>query len=261
MRLKTWLVIAAVAVCLGLFVFGRETCSYLAGTREYTKNAVKETMPPQFEVSRLKTMLSKLDCVIEKRRGGLVDMQLQAEALEKEIGNRRGDLVADRVALEKAAALLEDKQETYTIGGVKYAYAEVDADARVKAERFRQDMDMLAARENTLVQFVQAINDTRGVLSNAEVERQRLGNEIERLEIRAASLKTNSQVATERQAGKDTSLGTAYENIQKAVTELEHRLAKGERMIEFKRTGSTGINYAKNDVQQSGLEAIREVLQ
>jgi len=261
MRMKTWVVVAVVIVCLALFVFGRETLSYLAGAREYTGAAVKDRIPAEFEISRLNTMLAKLDSTIENRRSALVDMQLQAEALEREIGKRQQDLSRDRLALEKAAVLLEKKQETYTVGGLTYTYAEVDADARIKAERFRQDADMLATRRDTLAQSSRAITDTRDVLSNAEVERQRLANDIERLEIRAVSLKTTSQITPAHMARTDASLGTAYEDIQQAVQELEHRLTKGERLIEVRRSDSAGIDYARNEHQRSGLESIREVLQ
>ena len=188
-------------------------------------------------------------------------MQLQAEALERETEARRQSLAADRTGLEKAAALLAENQEAYTIGGLTYTYAEVDADAHIKVKRFKEDTDLVAAREDTRSEFVGAINDTRDVLSNADVERQRLADEIDRLEIRATSLKTTSQIAAERQVGTGVSLGTAYEGIQKAVTELEHRLTKGERLLDAKKTGAVGIDYAKNETAQSGLDAIREVLQ
>jgi len=92
MSTRKWLVVAVVVVGLALFVFGRETLSYLAGAREFTEGAVKERIPTEFEIARIETMLTKLDSVIEKRRSALVDMQLQSEALEKEIQNRRKDL-------------------------------------------------------------------------------------------------------------------------------------------------------------------------
>ena len=261
MRLKTWLIVGGIALCLGLFVFGRETFSYLAGARQYTRDAVKNRIPTEIEVARLKSLLTGLDRAIDGRREALVDMQLQAEALEQEIAKRQQDLAADRAALEKAAALLEDRKETYMIGDYSYTYAEVDADARIKAERFQHDTDMLATRQDTLARSSATIIDTRAVLSNAEVERQKLADDIERLEIRAASLKTTGQIAADRQAGTGSSLGSAYEQIQTAVSELERRLTKGERLIDAKRTGSVGIEYAKRKNQQSGLAAIREALQ
>jgi len=261
MRLKTWLIVGGGVLCLGLLMFGQDAWSYVASARHFTRTVIKDRIPEEVEIARLRTMLSGLDKTIDRRRRTLVDMQLQAESLEKELACRRATLATDRAALDKAANLLDDKQETYTIGGYTYTYAEVDADARIKATKLRQDQDMLAARENTLSRATEAIATTRGVLSNTEVERQKLTDKVDRLEIRAASLRTTTEIATEHKYGKDESLGTAYQRIQKAVTDLDHRLTKGERLIEVKRTGDPGINYARKEDHQSGLDAIQEVLQ
>lgn len=261
MKLKTWIAVGVVVVCLALFVFGRETFSYFAGAREYTQAAVKNSVPAEFEISRLKAMLSKLDRTIAQRQEALVDMQLQAEGLEKEIRKRQANLVKDRKALEKAADLLEKKQDSYAIGSHAYTYAEVDTDARIKANRFRQDRELLAAREDTLAHFTGTINDSRKVLSDAQVERQRLANDVESLEIRATRLSARAQIEPGKEHGKDQSLGKAYVSIQKGIAELERRLEKGERLFEIKKSGVEGINYAKNTVKKSGLEAIAEVLQ
>lgn len=260
MTTKTWLIVGIIIVSLVIFVFGKEAISYLSGSREYTREAVKDRIPPEFEISRLKSMLGKLDGGIEKRREALVEMQLQGESLEKEIGQRRKRLDEDDAILRKVAGMLEKKQDTYEIGGIAYSYAEVDTDAVIKAERFRQDKELLAAREKTLVQFTVAISDNRKILSDAEVERQRLANAVEQLEIRTTQLKTMNQIETGKERGKDQSLGKAYVSIQKAITELEHRLEKGERLFDIKKTGVQGIDYAKNTVRKSGMEAITEVL-
>ena len=261
MRLKTWLIAVAVAVSVGLLVFGREAVSYVAGARDFARDAVKDRMPTEMEVARLKSMLRKVGRTIDSRREALVEMQLEAEASAKEIDGRRHDLSADRTALEKAAALLRDRQGTYAIGGLSYTYEEVDTDARIKAARFRQDRDLLATRQDTLTRFTEAINDSRNVLSNAEVERQKLADEIERLEIRAVGLKTITEIASGPDTGPDTWSGAAFEDIEHAVGDLGRRLTKGERLTEAQRTGSIGVDYARKERQRSGLEAIQEALQ
>jgi len=205
-------------------------------------------------------MLGRLDAVIEKRRSDMVDMQLQSEALEKEVENRKARLAADKALLQRVAQMLAGKKEIYTIGGITYSFAEVDADAVIKAERFKQDQEMLVIRENTLARFIPAINESRGMISNAEIERQQLANAVDQLALRAAQ----SQTMTSLETGKDASgesLGKAYNDIQKAIAELEHRLEKGERFLAMKKAGHDGINYAGTATKRSGLEALQEVLQ
>lgn len=260
MRLKALLSVGIVVVCLALFVFGKDALSYLAGARQYTGAAVKNRIPAEFEISRLKTMLTRLDGTIEDRREALIDMQLRAEALEREITGRRRALAVDRTALQKALVLLENGRQSYVISGETYSYAEVDADARIKSDRSRQDAELLDARENTLKQFNMSINDSLKIFSDAEVERQRLANSVQGLEIRVNSLTIMQQMRAGREYGTDVSLGKAYTGIEKAISDLEKRLAKQERLLDIRKTGVNGIDYAKNEVQSSGLEAIREVL-
>ena len=261
MKLRSLIIGTVVIGCLAAFIFGKELVSYIAGSRHHARETVKEVIPPSFELSRLRSMLSGLDRAIEKRRSSLVDTQLQSEALEKELEERKVSLVQDRVALEKAAELLKDKQEQYKIVGHIYSYAEVDADARIKSGRFQQDKDLIAARAATLVECRAAMNDSQKILSDAEVERQRLANDIERLDVRATRLSTKTTIESGREHGKAESLGKTYVDIQKGIAELEHRLEKGERLFDMRKTGTDGIDYAKTSVQQSGLAAITEVLQ
>ena len=261
MRTKTWLCVSGVVVCLAIFVFGRETLSYLAGARECTGAVVKDMIPVEIEISRLKRMLTGLDGTVAKRRQALVEMQMQNESLEREIAGRCGTLASDRTALEKAKAMLEGGQESYVIGHFTYSHAEVNADARIKAERFRQDNELLAARQRTLAQSAAAINDSRKILSDAEVERQRLANSVQELEIRSGRLATMRQIDSRKKHGADSTLGKAYARVEESIADLERRLTKGERLFEIRKTGVDGINYARNDVHPSGLDALREVLQ
>jgi hypothetical protein len=189
-----------------------------------------------------------------------VDTQLQSEALEKELKDRRGRLAKDRLALEKAANLLQEKQEHYAIAGHTYTYAEVDADARIKSGRYEQDRELIAARESTLQECRAAATDAQKILSDAEVERQQLANAIELLDVRASRLSTKTQIETGKEHGKNQSLGKAYMDIQKGIAELEHRLEKGERLFAMRASGAEGIDYAQNEVSRSGLEAITEAL-
>ena len=259
--MKTWIIVGTVVIGLIVFVFGKETVSYLSGARQYTKDVVKERIPTDIEIARLKNMLQRLDRVIEKRRGAMVDMQMQSESLEKEIKNRRKRLKEDDALLRKVARMLEKRQDSYDIGGIKYAYAEVDTDAQIKAERFRQDRELLVARGQTLIQLTVGINDARKVLSDAEVERQKLANAVEHLGIKAERLKTATNLETGKQYCRDQSLGKAYANIQQAISDLSRRLEKGERVFDMKKVSSAGIDYAKNSRKKSGLEALREALQ
>lgn len=260
MTAKTWIIVGIVIACLVVFIFGKETISYFGGARHYANAAVKDNIPPEFEIARLKSMLNRLDSVIEKRRSALVDMQLQAETLEKEIVNRKAKLAAEKAVLQRVAQMLAEKQDSYVIGGITYSFAEVDADAVIKAERFKQDQEMLAIREKTLVQFVPAINESRKMISNAEIERQQLGNAVDQLALRAAQFQTMSRIETGKDASGE-SLGKAYNDIQKAIGELEHRMEKGERILAMKKAGHDGINYADHSKKRTGLEALQEVLQ
>ncbi|MCG2661715.1 MAG: hypothetical protein L6437_15895 [Kiritimatiellae bacterium] len=261
MTAKTLIIVGIVIACLVLFVFGKETMSYFLGARQYANTAIKESIPPEFEIARLKSMLNRLDTVIEKRRSALVEMQLQAEALEKEVENRKARLSNDKALLQRVAQMLAEKHESYVIGGITYSFAEVDADALIKAERFKQDKYLLIIRKKTLVQFGTAINDARKLISDAEVEKQKLANSVEYLAVRAKHFKTISQIDAGKELQSGQALGQSYTALQKAIGELEHKLEKGERLFDIIKTGTIGIDYVKNAPQKSGLDALREALQ
>ena len=136
----------------------------------------------------------------------------------------------------------------------------MDSDARIKAERFRQDTELLAARESTLEQLNVMVGDVRKTVSDAEVERQRLADAVQGLEIRADSLTTVQRIDADREHASGASLGKAYKGIENAISDLDRRLTKSERLHEIRKAGTDGITYARNNAQQSGLIALREVL-
>ena len=260
MTAKTWIIVGIVIVCLVIFIFGKETMSYFHGARQYANTSIKDSIPPEFEIARLKSMLTRLDSIIERRREALVEMQIQAENLEKEVKHRKTRLIEDRSLLARVADILAKKRDTYVIGDLSYSYAEIDADAVIKASRFKQDKDMLTIREETLAEFPVAINEARKTISDGEIERQRLANDVEQLALRAERYKTISQL----DAGKDAAgrtLGKSYADIQKSIAELGLRLEKGERILTNKRAVMPGINYAVISNKKSGLDALREALQ
>jgi len=115
MTTKTLTIIAAAVLGLAVLAFGKEAISYLSGALAHTWNTMKDTIPHDLEIPRLKSMLGKLDAAIERRRAALIDMQLQSERLEGEIKSLCQRLAADRAALEKAADLLEEEQDSYVI--------------------------------------------------------------------------------------------------------------------------------------------------
>ena len=260
MKPKTMLIATIVVLGLAVFLFGRETLSYLSGARRYARDTVKERIPAELEITRMESMLSRLDGIIDERRRALVDMQIQAATLERENSQRQQRLQEDKTVLTKAVALLENRQDSYVIGGLTYSHAEVDTDARIKAQRFRQDKALLAARQQTLERLSVAVTEVRKTVSDAEIERQQLANSLQVLTIRLESLETASQVATDRTHDNGQSVGSAYRRIQQGIVDLAHRLDRNERLLAMRKTGTAGIDYADGSTQQSGLEALKEVL-
>ena len=197
--MKLWLVIGAFLIII-LFVFGKETIAYFQGAQQYTNTYIKQRIPTDIEIARLKSMLAGLDAVIDRRREALVEVQIQAENMEKEVERRKARIGEDKILLAKVADMLAEKREAYDIGGIRYTYAEVDADAVIKAERFKQDKDMLTIREETLAEFPVAINEARKMISDGEIERQRLANNVKQLALRAERYKTVSQLDASQDA-------------------------------------------------------------
>ena len=98
--MKKYMIGASVALALFVFILGwSDARTYMSGARAYTKDAIKERIPTELEISRLRAMLTELDGAIEKRRSALVDLELEGEALEREIGRRRDRLTQDEALL------------------------------------------------------------------------------------------------------------------------------------------------------------------
>lgn len=258
MKTRTLVTISSIIVVASLTVLGRRTLYYLAGVQQCAAQAVRDRIPVAVEIARLNSMLAKVDSTIERRRATLVDMQIETEALRAEVDKRCRQLTEDEVLLQEAAALLTKRQETYVIGRTEYSFGEVDADARIKAERFGQDRELLRGREKMLADAGIAVSETRETLSNAEVERQRLAGQVQALETRATQLKTRTDLDTKRTGlGHDSPLHT-FSDLERGISDLGKRLEKSKRLLDSRARDVAGITYTAPGI--SGLETIEEVL-
>jgi hypothetical protein len=253
------MVVSVVVVVAAVAVLGRESWSYLSAGLDVTRAEVKERIPLNVEIARLRALLSRLDREIYRRRGSLVEMEIRAEELQNELNVRERKLADDESVLRMARNLLKDRRSAYRIGGIEYSWAEVDRDAAIKAERFRQDKELLAEREDTLGEISVAMAQIRQLLSEAEVERMLLGNEVDKLETAAVRIQAQRNVDASVNPVTGRSAGRSYEDIRRGIEELSRRMARSERLLEIDRTALEGIPYAEN-ASKSGLEVLEEVI-
>ncbi|MDC0262083.1 hypothetical protein OAK47_02555 [Planctomycetaceae bacterium] len=222
---KVLMGVGALAVLPALF-FGRDASSYFHTAKNNMRDAVKQEIPAEFEVERVRDMVANLVPDIRQCMHVIAGQQVDMEHLQSDIV-RREDTVADqeKILLSMTKDLDGGHQEiqyasrTYTSDEVKRDLAVRFDKFKVAKEALQRDRKILKAREKALVANQQKLDNMLSAKQDLEVQ-------IAQLDARLKSIQAAETVSELN--FDDSQLAQA----KSAIRELNKSLDVKERMLE-----------------------------
>lgn len=179
---KKLLVAAIVVVVVVGAVKGTWLGSHFRLWAKTTGQRLKDAVPPEREIERLKMELGDLRAQDERVLDAVArqtveadKLHAKAETLRKDIARREKDLKAMHVALET-------KGEEVAYNGTSYPRADMEKQLRLDFAAFEADEALLKSREAHLAELRKSLAMNKRKLGELKTSRERMATDIQRLE-------------------------------------------------------------------------------
>ncbi|MFO0877488.1 MAG: hypothetical protein U0840_08950 [Gemmataceae bacterium] len=187
------LVIAALAVGLGLVVVkGTWLGSHLRARANRVINSVKESIPPEQEIARLRMELKGLERDDDKHYDKVARMVVQVEKVEREVSDIKKNLTREEARIRKVREGLTGNVEFVLHEGTRYTRD----DLRAEAVAFRTAEDNYKSKEDNLQAQKKHLALERKKLTELRTIREQMSAELQRLETALAE-ERHAQAASE----------------------------------------------------------------
>jgi len=219
------IVIAALAVGLGLAVVkGTWVGSHLRMRANKVFTSVKQSIPPEQEISRLKMELQTLSREDDQHYDKVARMIVKVDRFDKEVVDLRAKLKVEEARLAKLHEELSGNREYVMHSGYRYT----KEDLRSEALTFKTTEDNLKSKEENLKAQQKHLALEKQKLTQLRTIREEMATELQRLE---------TSLAEERhaQAASESTIDDAgYRRIRKEMDSVRERIEVLKKKRELK---------------------------
>jgi len=251
MMITKLLVGTAAAGLLGIFVFGRDVCSYMSTSVTSVRDAIKSEVPLEFEIQRAREMVDNLVPDIRKCMHVIAEEEVNVEDLQREVARKEKELGKQKEQILALRSDLGGGQSAFRYAGRVYTSEDVRRDLSQRFERYKVAEETLASKQQILQARLKSLSAAREKLDGMLAAKQDLEIQIENLDARLKTLQA-AQTASEVQID-DSQLARA----KKLIRELNKQLDVKERMLdaEGQLTGLIPVDAEEDDDIPADLSA------
>ncbi len=186
--LKKVLIVGALVVLVGGFLFGRDAVSYVSMGIEEIRASAQDCIPVEMQIRNARKQLEELDPVIEECTEQKYREALSVKRLEHEIAKAEEKLSKDRLEIGILKTHLEDGDQYVTYGGRSFSEEEVVADLTRRFERFKVAESTVNTKRAILAEREKALASMDQKLAAMADAKNELALKIENLEARLAAV-------------------------------------------------------------------------
>ncbi|MDZ4784094.1 MAG: hypothetical protein SGJ19_27920 [Planctomycetia bacterium] len=221
------IVMAATGLCLvlGLF-FGRDAASYVGTSVGWVKTAVKDNVPPEFELERARGLVRSLVPEIRKNMHVIAQEEVEVARLEREIAATEEGLVKDKSDVTRLSGDLKLQQVSYNYGGRNFSQDQVKRDLKARFVRYQTKEDTLASLREIHEARLKSLQAAQQKLAGMQSEKRELEVKLENV---AAKLKMVEAAQTTCDYRFDDS---QLSRAKELVSDLQTRLDVAQKLVD-----------------------------
>jgi len=236
--------IAALAVVVGLAVVkGTWFGSHIKARFCKAVQQIKESVPPEQEIARLRMELKGLERDDDKHYDTVARMVVQVDKMDRDVAARRTNLSREEARIKKLRGELADGVEFVVHQGTRYTRDDLRADALT----FKTAEDSLQALESNLQAKKKHLALERKKLTELRTTREQMATELQRLETALAE-ERHAQAAAE-----STIDDSGYQRVRGDMEAVKERL----EVLKTKRVlrGELKISTPDDKVRERDTQA------
>jgi hypothetical protein len=227
--LRKVLIGTGVVVLLALFFFGRDVFSYIRTSAGSVQEAVKDSVPIEFEIRRAQEMMKNLVPEVRNNMHAIAREEAQVKRLEKQIATAEEELAEDKDKLLRLQSDLADGGDVFRYAGRSYTADQVRTDLANRFERYRTAEDTLTSLRQIHQARMRSLDAAREKLEGTLAAKKQLEVELENLQARVemiAAARTTSDYNFD-----DSQLG----RVKQLIADLQVRLDVEAKMVDVEK--------------------------
>ena len=224
--IKKVLLGVGIAVLIPVFMFGRDAASYVKTAGNSVRNAVKNEVPPEFEVQRIKEIVDQLAPEIRECMHVIAEQQVDIEHLNEQIVAREDGLADQEKILLSMTNDVDSGVKNITYANHSYTNEEVQRDLSHRFEKFKVAKEALERDRKIVKARDKALKANQNKLNEMLSQKQELEVKVVELEARLQSIRAQSTISELH--FDDSKLAQA----KQAIRELNKTLDVQERMLD-----------------------------
>ena len=230
--LRNVLVGIAVLAVLCVLVFGAErTWSYAKGGQKAIVDGVDCKMPMPIEIGRAEALIESQGESIFAYEDKVADLEGKANVQRRTITDLEEKLAEEKRLLKVIKDRLDEKQDTYTIGGHTWSFAQVSNDALARVKNCSKMDEQLAFHHSILRDLEAGASQGGQNLVEARKQLLDLRHGLEQLKTRETNAAIRAEIANMANALKAGPFGPKSE-LENVMQNIERRVASQERRAE-----------------------------
>lgn len=224
--LRKTLIAAGVAIAGAVLWFGTSAASYVRTSAGYVGDAVRESIPIDFQINRARDMLADLAPEIRKNMHLIAKEEVELRRLEERIAQSERQLAEQKTQILRLKSDLAGGKTVFQYAGRTYTSEQVKADLAARFQRYK-------TAEQSLACLQQIAEARRKALAAAQ---QRLDGMLaakRQLEVEIENLAARSQMAEAVRAADEYQFDeTRLGRLKELIAQLKTRVEVAERLSE-----------------------------
>jgi chromosome segregation ATPase len=219
--------VTALVIVAALFVLHKlDLDSYLKLAWHKTKADLKNQIPPETKIERLRDEISKITPDMRKHRSVIASEIVEVRKLKEQITEAKANLDKRETTIRDVREALKTNTAFVSIEGSKIPREKVEQSLTRQWESFKQAKEAVASQEDLLKSREEALETAKQKLEAMEAKKKEMEAKVEKLELELRKLRlaqTKHDIPVD-----DSQLSTVLKlydevdkQIQKEKTELE----------------------------------------
>jgi len=194
---KGILIGVGVLVLIGL-LFGREGMSHVKTSLGMARQAVRDAVPVDFELSRARQMIKDLDPEIHRNMHVIAKEEVEVAHLRDQLGVADKNLAKNKADIQRLTEDLKRGDSNFVYAGRSYTSSQVETDLARRFEQFKVKestlgklTQVLAARERGLTAGREKLKAMQAAKGQLEVDVANLDARLEMVKVAQATSEFN----------------------------------------------------------------------
>lgn len=213
----------------GMLLVGLPFLSYVRTSAASVREAVKNSVPIEFELQRAKDMVDAILPELQTQVRMIAQEEVEIAALEADVNQSNERLDREQVQLTKLRNEMRTQLVSFEVGGREWSRSQMTEQLARRLDRYKSGQLALAGKERLLDKRKESLTAALSALDSMRHRKAELEHKVEALAAQARILN-----ASQHEAGIHID-GSELSQADQLVREIETRLDVAKRVLDHEQ--------------------------